>query len=85
MNLIMKFDIIELTFSNHFRRFFSQNLFQCNLKKTNTECRLEQTYNFHERIIMQFIHFTFNTTDFAVRTKFLASYLKKKISVTIHH
>lgn len=27
---------------------------------------------------MQFIHFTFNTTDFAVRTKFLASYLKKK-------
>lgn len=25
----------------------------------------------------EFIHFTFNTTDFAVRTKFLASYLKK--------
>lgn len=81
----MKFDIIELTFSNHFRRFFFTKLISMQFKKTNTECRLEQTYNFHERIIMQFIHFTFNTTDFAVRTKFLASYLKKKISVTIHH
>lgn len=74
MNLIMKFDIIELTFSNHFRRFFSQNLFQCNLKKQTLSADL----NKHTIFMKEFIHFTFNTTDFAVRTKFLASYLKKR-------